>query len=747
MDVILSSGECSRLMQVEEKNPHHLLGMHLFDISAEGNKTKKKKGIVVRALLSNASQVKVVPVYDKKKPSFELKRLHPSGLFEGISVDCSEIYAYDLVITDFQGRTRQIRDPYSFLPSIDGQTEFLFGKGDERRLYEKLGAQIREYDGVKGVSFAVWAPNAKHVSVVGDFNGWDGRYYPMRSLGASGIWELFIPGLNEGVRYKYEICDCHGALRLKADPMGFLFEVAPQTATIVYDLAGYSWGDKEWLEKRKQKNWLESPISIYEVHIGGWMKKGAFESYNYRELAPLLIEYVHKMGFTHVEFLPLAEHAYYPSWGYQVTGYYAPTSRYGSPKDFMYLIDQLHQAGIGVLMDWVPAHFPLDDFALARFDGTALYEHADPRQGFHQDWGTYIFNYGRNEVRNFLVANALFWLEKYHIDGLRVDAVASILYLDYSRKHGEWVPNKYGGRENLEAIDFLREFNHLAHTEFPGIITVAEESTAWPQVTRPPYMGGLGFDFKWNMGWMHDTLDYFQKEPIYRKYHHNNLTFGMLYHYHENFILPFSHDEVVHGKGALMQKMPGDDWQRAANLRSLLAWQWTYPGKKLLFMGGELGVRTEWNENTSIPWEILGQGPYHCGTQRLVIDLNRIYKEHKSLWQMDYRIGGFQWINCNDYQQSTYSFIREGEKGEDVLLIIMNLTPVPRHGFRIGLPRRGRWEEILNTDAEIYGGSNVGNGNGIEAEPHEYDGQPWSALFTLPPLAVCIFRHKKMQNM
>jgi 1,4-alpha-glucan branching enzyme len=748
--MILSSGECDTIMQVREKNPHHLLGMHLFhktDPSLKLSNRKKSEpiiqtGVVVRAMLANATKVEVVPVHDKGKPSFPLVQLHPSGLFEGSVLGYDEVYAYDLVITDFQGRVRRTRDPYSFLPSVDNQSEFLFAKGDERRLFDKLGAHIREYDGVKGVAFAVWAPNARRVSVVGDFNGWDGRYYPMRSLGVSGIWEIFVPGLDAGIRYKYELHDCNGALRLKTDPMGFEFEIAPRTASIVCDIEGYEWADRDWMESRVGRNWLAEPISIYEVHIGSWMKKSAFASFNYRELAPLLIEHVKKMGFTHVEFLPIAEHAYYPSWGYQVTGYYAPTSRYGSPRDFMYLVDQLHQAQIGVIVDWVPAHFPMDDFALARFDGTALYEHADPRQGYHQDWGTYIFNYGRNEVKNFLTANALFWLEKYHVDGLRVDAVASILYLDYSRKHGEWVPNKYGGRENLEAIEFLQHFNHLAHTEYPGVITIAEESTAWPQVTRPPYMGGLGFDFKWNMGWMHDTLAYFQKEPIHRKFHHNNLTFGMLYHYHENFILPFSHDEVVHGKGSLMQKMPGDDWQKAANLRSLLAWHWLYPGKKLLFMGCEFGPRSEWNENESLPWHILEQGPYHCGIQRLVADLNQIYRVESPLWHSDYRVGGFQWIDCSDYHQSTYSFFREGQKSDDVVLVVMNLTPIPRYGYRIGLPRNGKWIEILNSDAEVYAGSNAGNGGGIQSEPIEYHGQPWSALLTLPPLGVCVFKYK-----
>lgn len=730
--MILSSNEMDAIMQTRVKNPHQLLGMHSFD------KTAKKKGVVVRAVLSNAAKVRVVPVHDAKKPSFDLKRLHPSGLYEGTTTVTGEVYAYDLEITDYQGKTRKTRDPYSFLPSIDGQCEYLFGKGEEHKLYEKLGAQLREFDGVKGVSFAVWAPNAQRISVVGDFNGWDGRYYPMRQLGSSGIWELFIPGLGAGARYKYEILDSNGCIRLKTDPMGFGFEVAPQNASIVQSL-DYDWSDKEWIEARVQKKWLNEPMSIYEMHIGSWRKKGVSVSYSYRELAPLLVDYVKKMGFTHVEFLPVAEHAYYPSWGYQVTGYYAPTSRYGSPQDFMFLVDELHKAGIGVIIDWVPAHFPMDDFMLARFDGTALYEHADSRQGYHQDWGTFIFNFGRNEVRNFLTANALFWMDKYHIDGLRVDAVASMLYLDYSRKEGEWIPNKYGGRENLEAIDFLREFNYLTHTEFPGTVTIAEESTTWPQVTRPPYMGGLGFDLKWNMGWMHDTLDYFQKDPIYRKYYHNNLTFGMLYHYHENFVLPFSHDEVVHGKCSLMQKMPGDDWQRAANLRSALAWQWFYPGKKLLFMGGELGVRTEWNENAELPWDILKYN-YHAGVQKLVKDMNLLYQEHPALWSHDYQTQGFHWIDCENYLQSVYVFIRECPEKKDLLLIVCNLTPVPHHGYRIGLPCAGQWEEILNTDAEMYAGGNVGNGGGVRSEPVAYHHQKQSALFTLPPLGCCVFK-------
>jgi len=731
--MIISSGDRDRIVQVREKNPHNLLGMHVLE---------KEKCIVVRAMLSNAAEVEVQPVYDKTRPTFKLDCIHPSGLFEGKTV-AKGIYAYDLVITDFQGNVRRTRDPYSFLPSVDSQAEYLIGKGDERCLYDKLGAHVRVYDGVKGVAFAVWAPNALRVSVVGGFNNWDGRYHPMRLLGTSGIWEIFIPNLDVGICYKYEIVDSNNTLRLKTDPMGFEFEIAPHTASVITDLSNYSWGDSEWIKNRRNQDIFRSPLSIYEIHLGSWKKKNMFESYSYREIAPLLIEYVKRMGFSHVEFLPLAEHVYYPSWGYQVTGYYAPTSRYGSPEDFMYLVDQLHQSGVGVIMDWVPAHFPMDEFGLVRFDGTALYEHADPRQGYHQDWGTMIFNYGRNEVRNYLIANALFWIEKYHIDGLRVDAVASILYLDYSRREGQWIPNKYGGRENLEAIEFLREFNRLTHTEFPGIITIAEESTSWAQVTRPTYTGGLGFDFKWNMGWMHDTLDYFQKEPIYRQYHHNNLTFGMLYNYHENFILPLSHDEVVHGKASLMQKMPGDDWQKAANLRALLAWQWCYPGRKLIFMGGELGQRVEWNENASVPWDILEKGPYHIGVQRVVQDLNKLYACEEALWKDDYRQEGFEWLDCNNYQQSTYAFLRKTDNEKETLLVVVNLTPVPREGFRVGLPTKGKWKELLNTDASVYAGSNMGNNGCVEAEDIKYHNQPYSAMFTLPPLSVCIFKAVK----
>ncbi|MCX6905519.1 MAG: 1,4-alpha-glucan branching protein GlgB, partial [Verrucomicrobia bacterium] len=580
------------------------------------------------------------------------------------------------------------------------------------------------------------------VSVVGDFNRWDGRVHPMRLLGASGVWEIFIPGLGEGTLYQYEVLDAHGHLRMKSDPFGFFYEVAPKHACIVWNTTKFKWTDDSWLKHRAQTNLLRDRMSIYEVHPGSWRKKSMGESPSYRDLAGPLIDYVRQMGFTHVEFLPVAEHAFYPSWGYQVTGFYAPTSRYGTPEEFQFLVNALHEAGIGVLMDWVPAHFPRDDWALARFDGTALYEHEDPRKGEHQDWGTLIFNFGRHEVQNFLTANALFWCERFHIDGLRVDAVASMLYLDYSRKEGQWIPNKYGGRENIEAIEFLKTVNHLVHTEHPGAVTIAEESTAWPLVSRPPYLGGLGFSFKWNMGWMHDTLRYFSLDPVYRKYHQNDLTFAMIYHHNENFLLPLSHDEVVHGKRSLLGRMPGDDWQQFANLRALLAYQWLFPGKKLLFMGCEIGQRSEWNPNSEVDWGLLEQGPYHAGLKRFVQDLNQLYQSSPALWQADYDPEGFFWVDTSDHESSVLSFVRQTPDGGQRLLAILNLTPVVRYRYRIGLPQGGAWQEVLNSDSEIYGGSNQGNWGGVTAQSRRAHRQPFSAEFTLPPLSVILFRQE-----
>jgi 1,4-alpha-glucan branching enzyme len=721
--MLLTREELHGITQARLREPHQLLGMHTL---GDGS------GVVVRAFLPNAAKVEIHPTHEKTRPKITLTQLEAAGLYEGVSEQAKSVYAYDLVITDYQGNVRRTRDAYSFLPTLGETDLFLFGKGDERRIYEK-----------PGTSFAVWAPNAQRVSVVGDFNNWDGRYHPMRSLGPSGVWELFLPGVGEGTLYKYEIRNAHDALVLKTDPFGFFFEPAPKNASIVWNTKKFKWSDEAWLSRRQQSNVLRSPISIYEVHLGSWNKKSIAESFSYRELAGNLIPYVKKLGFTHVEFLPVSEHAFYPSWGYQVTGFYSPTARFGTPDDFQFLVNAMHEAGIGVIVDWVPAHFPRDDWALARFDGTSLYEHEDPRKGAHQDWGTLIFNYGRHEVSNFLTANALFWCDRYHIDGLRVDAVASMLYLDYSRQEGEWVPNQYGGRENLEAIEFLKKFNHITHVEHPGVITIAEESTAWPLVTRPPYLGGLGFSLKWNMGWMHDTLGYFGRDPVYRKYHQNDLTFAMLYHHNENFVLPLSHDEVVHGKGSLLGRMPGDDWQKFANLRVLLGYQWTFPGKPLLFMGCEFGQRAEWNANAALDWHLLGQGPYHLGLQRFVADLNQLYLAEPALWQCDFDQGGFYWIDCGDQQNSVLSFARLNQDRTSEMVIILNLTPITRNGYRVGLPRPGAWREVLNSDAGAYGGGNRGNLGRVTADDYNLHNQSYSAEFTLPSMSILVFQPER----
>ena len=729
--MVLTREQLQSLVEVKSRSPHELLGMHPLPDGA---------GLVVRALIPNAAKVEIQPVHEKDKPSFPLERLPKTDLFEGITKEANRVYAYDLVIADADGQVRRTRDPYSFLPTLSESDLYLFGKGDERRIYDKLGSQLRTIDGVAGASFAVWAPNAQRVSVVGDFNDWDGRVNQMRTLGSSGVWEIFIPGIGAGDHYKYEVRYKSGQIGLKTDPYGFFFETPPKNASIVWNTRKFGWTDDSWMAARPKRDVLRSPLSIYEVHLGSWRKKSMGESLSYRELAGPLIQYIKELGFTHVEFMPVAEHAFYPSWGYQVTGFFAPTSRYGTPEDFQFLVNALHQASIGVIIDWVPAHFPRDDWALARFDGTALYEHEDPRKGAHQDWGTLIFNYGRHEVSNFLLANALFWCDRFHIDGLRVDAVASMLYLDYSRRPGQWIPNKFGGRENLEAIEFLRQFNHVTHTEYPGVMTIAEESTAWPQVTRPPYLGGLGFSFKWNMGWMHDTLDYFKRDPIHRKYHQNDLTFAMLYHHHENFILPLSHDEVVHGKGSLLARLPGDDWRRFANLRALLGYQWCFPGKMLLFMGGEFGQSGEWDANAQLDWQLLEAGPFHRGLQKFVQDLNRLYVAEASLWQSDYDPSGFFWIDCTDNQNSVLSFVRQSAGGKSQLAVILNLTPVPRLKYRIGLPKAGLWHEVLNSDSALYSGSNIGNLGGVTAKEPKCHNQPYSAEMTLPPLSIIAFK-------
>lgn len=629
------------------------------------------------------------------------------------------------------------RDSFSLLSKDD---IYLFNEGSHLRLYNKLGAHTVDLADRRGVYFAVWAPNAEQVSVTGDFNGWDTKSCPLHPVSNSGIWEGFIEGPINGSLYKYHITSKVKHYQVeKADPLAFYSEVPPRTASIVWDLA-YDWQDSRWMECRKDHNSLDAPISIYEVHVGSWMRVPEDNNryLNYRELAPRLADYVNKMGFTHVEFLPIMEHPFYASWGYQVTGYFSPTSRYGTPQDFMYLVDYLHRHDIGVILDWVPSHFPSDTHGLGFFDGTHLYEHADRRRGIHPDWNSYIFNYGRHEVRSFLLSSALFWLDKYHADGLRIDAVASMLYLDYSRKKGEWLPNRYGGRENLDAISMLRRLNEEVYANYPDVQTTAEESTDWPMVSRPTYIGGLGFGMKWDMGWMHDMLDYMSKDPVHRKYHHNRLTFRMLYAFSENFVLPLSHDEVVHGKGSLLGKMPGDEWQKFANLRLLYTSMFTQPGKKLLFMGDEFGQGKEWNHDSSLDWHLL-QYPLHSGLQRLVQDLTFLYRQQPALHQLDFDWDGFEWIDCNDALHSIVCYLRKSRHGESVL-VASNFTPVPRPGYRIGVPCAGYWKEVFNSDAEFYGGSGHGNLGGLEAESIPHHGRPFSLNATLPPLGAVIFK-------
>ena len=624
---------------------------------------------------------------------------------------------------------------------LSDQDLYLFNEGSHFKLYDHLGAHLMEHDGKKGVYFAVWAPNAKKVAVIGDFNEWNKTKNPLHPRETSGIWEGFIPGLDKGCVYKYYISShIQGHKAEKADPLAFYSECPPKSASVVWDM-DYAWGDAPWMKERKKRNAHDAPISIYEVHLGSWMHdpKDPMVSLSYRELAPKLAAHVRRMGFTHVEFLPIMEHPFYGSWGYQTLGYFAPTARFGTPQDFMYLVDQLHQEGIGVILDWVPSHFATDGHGLSQFDGSSLYEHADPRQGFHPDWGSFIFNYGRNEVRSFLVSSALFWMDKFHVDGIRVDAVASMLYLDYSRKEGEWIPNQYGGRENIESIWFLRRLNEEIYKHFPDVQTFAEESTAWGMVSRPTYVGGLGFGYKWDMGWMHDTLNYMKKEPINRKYHQNVITFRMLYAFHENFILPLSHDEVVHGKCSLLSQMSGDDWQKFANLRLMYGYMWAQPGKKLLFMGGEWGQWKEWNHDTGLDWDQLNYAP-HEGVRRLVERANRIYRAEPALYERDFDPSGFSWIDCNDTDNSVLSFMRRGESTNDNILVVMNCTPVPRLNYRVGVPKGGRWEEILNSDAVEYGGSGMGNLGGVNAQPVAWHGHGQSLEICLPPLACLYFK-------
>jgi 1,4-alpha-glucan branching enzyme len=703
-------------------DPHRILGAHEAD---DG-------GVVVRAYRPEAKTVRVQPA--NKSAAVEAKLKDPSGLWEALLPKAKLPLAYELEVEYADGSTYTLRDPYSFLPTLGDLDIHLAMEGRHEELYERLGAHVREIDGAVGTAFAVWAPNARSVSVVGDFNSWDGRLNPMRTLGSSGIWELFIPGVGDGQKYKYEIRAQDGRLRIKADPVAFATEVPPANASVIHDYR-HEWSDDEWLQQRAQKDWLREPVSIYEVHLASWRRNPLEDNrpLNYLELADELADYANDLGFTHVELMPVMEHPFSGSWGYQVTGYFAPTSRFGSPDDFRCFVDRLHRNGVGVILDWVPAHFPRDDWALAQFDGTALYEHSDPRRGAHPDWGTLIFNLSRNEVRNFLLSNALYWLREQHADALRVDAVASMLYLDYSRKEGEWLPNMFGGRENLEAVDFLKLMNETIYAREPGVFSAAEESTAWPGVSRPTYLGGLGFGFKWNMGWMHDTLTYFQKDPVYRRFHHHTLTFSLMYAFSENFVLPLSHDEVVHGKGSMLTKMPGDRWQKFANLRSLYAYMWAHPGKKLLFMGSELGEWDEWNYDSSLHWDLLEHADHH-GVQSLIRDLNRAYRTQPALHEIDFDPAGFRWLEANDAQNNVLAFARMDASGEKPVVCVLNMSPVPRYDYRVGMPTCCRWRELLNSDSSYYGGSGVGNMGAVEAEPVPWHDQPFSALLTLPPL-------------
>jgi len=735
MPPTLSPEEIEAIAKGEHGDPFAVLGPHLVSV---GGST----ATVVRAFLPDAHQVMVLPA-DRPNEVKPMDRVHREGFFEAMISPRRTHFDYRLRVVDRQGRTVEVEDPYRFPPALSDYDLYLMGEGTHLRNYERLGAHIMTLEGVPGVNFSVWAPNANRVSVVGDFNHWDGRCHAMRNHPGNGIWEIFIPGLGEGALYKFEVKARSGEeIALKADPYACAFEPAPRTASIVCDIDTYRWGDEAWMEARDRHNPLERPLAIYEVHLGSWMRapEEANRFLTYRELAHKLADYVSELGYTHIELLPITEHPFYGSWGYQTIGYFAPTRRYGTPADFMYFVDHLHRRGIGVILDWVPAHFPRDAHGLVHFDGTHLYEHADPRRGEQKEWDTLVFNYGRTEVANFLLGNALFWLERYHLDGLRVDAVSSMVYLDYSRKPGEWIPNVYGGNENLEAIAFLRRFNELAYERHPGAMTIAEESTAWPQVSRPTTVGGLGFGLKWNMGWMHDMLGYMALDPVYRSYHHNSLTFGLLYAFTENFVLPLSHDEVVHGKGSLLGKMPGDIWQQFANLRCLYAYMYGHPGKKLLFMGGEFGQWREWDHDQSLDWHLLEQGPHHKGVQRLVRDLNSLYRSQPALFEVDFDPAGFEWIDCRDGQQSVVSFLRRAKNPDDFVVFASNFTPVPRLGYRVGVPVGGYYRELLNSDASIYGGSNLGNIGGTMADAVPANGHSFSLVLTLPPLATVVLK-------
>jgi 1,4-alpha-glucan branching enzyme len=718
--------DIERLVALQHSDPHSILGAH-----------PGPEGVTVRAFRPGARDVWVVA--GNGTPPWRMTQIHADGLFEVLIPDRHVVFPYEIRIQYGDGTVVTTSDPYSFLPTLGSLDQYLWNEGKHERAYEKLGAHLHVENSISGTAFAVWAPNARGVSVVGDFNGWDGRPHMMRVLGSSGIWELFVPGLAADVRYKFEIRTGDGNLLLKADPFAFATEQPPANAAFIYR-PGHEFGDASWMDTRAQRDALRSPMSIYEMHLGSWRRVP--EEHNrvltYREIAPLLADYMNDMGFTHVELMPVMEHPYTPSWGYQVSGYFAPTARYGSPDDFRFMVDYLHRRGVGVILDFVPAHFPTDAWNFGRFDGTALYEHLDPRKGHHPEWDTYIFNYGRNEVRNFLTASAMYWLSECHADGLRVDAVASMLYLDYARKEGEWIPNAYGGRENLEAADFLKALNVTVYGHNPGIMMIAEESTDWAGVSRPTYVGGLGFGFKWDMGWMHDTLDYFTKDPIHRRYHHRDVTFGFLYAWSENFILPLSHDEVVYGKRSLLAKMPGDHWQQFANLRALYGYMWARPGKKMLFMGGEFGQWNEWNYNESLDWHLL-EHEDHRKVQALVRELNRLYRAEPALWEADADSAGFRFVDADNSDDNVIAFLRIAPRSGRKVLCVCNFSPVVRKGYRVGVPAGGIYKEILNTDSELFGGGNIGNAGAVAADPSPRHGFEWSLSLSLPPLAVLWF--------
>jgi 1,4-alpha-glucan branching enzyme len=721
--------EINRIVHGDHSEPFGILGMHPIS-------TAKGQRIAIRAFVPGAISVRAL---DGKADTFDLEQVHALGFFEGTAGERREMFPYRLEIV-FPDETRVVHDPFAFPPLLSDFDLHLFSEGNHHSVYEKLGAHVTDVQGVAGVIFAVWAPNARRVSVVGDFNNWDGRRMPMRRRGQFGVWEIFLPGLHNETLYKYEVKTMDGNVVLKGDPYASRMELRPQTASIIHTLSDAEWTDEDWISRRKTFDPTTSPISIYEVHLGSWERNpDSGDPLDYRQIAHRLVDYVNRMGYTHVELLPIMEHPLDESWGYQVLGYYAPTSRYGSPEDFQYFVDTCHANDIGVILDWVPGHFPNDSHGLANFDGTALFEHADTRKGMHPDWGTLIFNFSRNEVRNFLTANAIFWLEKYHLDGLRVDAVASMLYLDYSREKGEWVPNRYGGRENLEAVSFLKELNKVVYSRFPGVMMCAEESTTWPGVTRPVYLGGLGFGFKWNMGWMNDMLDYMSLDPVYRKYDHNKLTFTRVYAFSENFILVLSHDEVVHGKRSLLSKMPGDRWQKFANLRTFYGYMYGHPGKKLLFMGGEFGQLNEWDSSKSLDWHLADED-LHGQLQTYVKDLNSIYRSESALYKSDGESDGFEWIDCHDADQGTIAFIRRDTQSGSTLVFVCNFTPVPRHPYRIGVPDAGFYREVLNSDSDVYGGSNQGNWGGVTTQEIACHGHPLSLEMVLPPLTCLVLK-------